>query len=212
MTWWLCRIRLFVGLMCYLGLLSSCANLDVTTGKQVVKTYVLAADFTPANGSTNRHRLLHIATPKAQAGLNTRGIAYVERDYELAYYAKSEWADLPVRMLEPLLVTAFEATGEFASVVAGAKGVSNDLRLETEITALELTLNSEPAQAKVGMRLQLIDLAERRVLWSQWLQEQEVLQEVTPYAGVVAVNVALQRLLVNAAQSVTNVLRQATVH
>jgi cholesterol transport system auxiliary component len=187
--------RLALALLGALALaVAGCATVAPTLGAGSVQTHVLGLPGS-ARAAPGKGPSLLVAPPIARAGLDTRRMAYVQRPFELGYFARNEWADTPARMLHPLLVQVLEARGWFRAVVAGPNAATADLRLDTEILALQQEFLTEPSMARVALRAQLVDLATRQVLATRNFEAAEPAPSADPYGGVVALNRALATVL-----------------
>ena len=160
-----------------------------------LQTHVLSVPAAPRSAPASSGPVLLVSPPAARAGLDSRRIAYIQRPFELSYFARSEWADTPARMLQPLLVQSLEGSGAFQAVVAGPSPAVADLRLETEVLALQQEFLSTPSVARVALRAQVVDPASRRVVATDTFEAVEPADSADPYGGVVAPNRALGRVL-----------------
>jgi ABC-type transport auxiliary lipoprotein component len=102
--------------------------------------------------------MLHITPPRAAAGYDWPGIAYRRSPTRLDYYAASEWADDPARLIEPLIIAAAEASGGFEAVVSAGTGLTAETRLDTEIVRIEHELLAAPRRDRLTLRAQLVDV------------------------------------------------------
>lgn len=163
-----------------------------------VQTHLLSVPgvpVVPRAAPASAGPVLLVSPPGVRAGLDSRRIAYVQRPFELSYFARSEWADTPARMLQPLLVQSLEESGAFQAVVAGPSPAAADLRLETEVLALHQEFLSTPSVARVALRAQVVDPASRRVVATDTFEAVEPADSADSYGGVVATNRALGRVL-----------------
>ena len=174
--------------------LTGCATVAPGLQQEGVQTHLLAVPAAPRGGSGSGPELL-VAPPTARAGLDSPRMVYLQRPFEVSYYARNEWADTPARMLQPLLVQSVEAGGAFRAVIAGPSPAVADLRLDTEVLALQQEFLSEASVARVALRVQLVDLASRRVVATETFEAVEPAVSGDPYGGVVAINRALERVL-----------------
>ncbi len=143
---------------------------------------------------------LIVNPPRAAAGFDSQRIIFVRGDHQLEYFARSEWVDLPTRMLGPLMVSTLEKTGTFGAVVLTPASASGELRLDTEIVRLQHNFQSHPSRAQFTLRAYLLDDKTRRVLaWKEFRGEAPATSE-TPQGGVAAANVAVQDVLAQLAQ------------
>ncbi len=135
-----------------------------------------------------------IAPPGARAGFEGPRMAYVNRPFEIHYFARHQWVEPPARLLEPLIVLALERAGRFRPVLSG-RGVVSALRLETEIVVLQQEFDTRPSRLRFGLRAQLLDPVAGRVIAKTELEVLEPAESDDPYGGVVAANRAVARVL-----------------
>lgn len=164
-----------------------------------VKTYVFEpmiapAPATPARQAT-RNAVIVVAEPRSQAGYATVRMAYMKRDYALDYFANSQWADTPARMLQPLLVAALEATGHYAAVLRAPAAVAAGLRVDTEVVHMEQVFVTQPSRMRIAVRVQLIDPQRGQVLGTRLFDVNAAAPTDDAYGGVRAANQMLTPLL-----------------
>ncbi len=176
--------------------LAGCANLQAPATDSVNVYLLDAQPVVPKAAALRRNEVLAVSTMRARAGFDTAGIAYVTQPHELAYFAKSRWADAPARMLAPLIARALEQCGVFRAVVYNPGAVAADLRLDTELVRLQHEFIGEPSRVRLTLRAQLVDLKKQRVIALREIEEVEPAAADNAYAGVEAANRALQRALV----------------
>jgi cholesterol transport system auxiliary component len=174
-----------------------CANFPGQSAGKPMQTYMLApAPAVPApSPTTATGPVLLVSTPQAEAGYDGRRMAYTERPFELRYFASNSWADDPARMLEPLLVRRLEALGKYRAVITPGAGADAGLRLDTWLEALVQEFQVTPAQVRIVLRVQLTDLAGRRILASERIETTAPTPSADPYGGVIAANRALEQAL-----------------
>ncbi|MGH8587347.1 MAG: ABC-type transport auxiliary lipoprotein family protein [Gammaproteobacteria bacterium] len=171
--------------------LAGCAALP--SPPAAVHTYLFSAPFSaPRRGPGP---MLLIATPKAAAGYDRPGIAYRRSPIRLDYYAASEWADEPARLMEPLIIAAVEASGAFEAVVSAGTGLAAETRLDTEIMRIEHELQSTPSQGRLTLRAQLVDVVRRRVIGTQIFDASVPSRSDDAEGAVASIDTALARVL-----------------
>lgn len=138
---------------------------------------------------------LVVSLAHAWPGFDSPRMAYVRKSHELEYFAKNQWIDSPARMLTPLLIQAAESSGAFGAVVTPRSGVAAQLRLESEIVRLQQEFTSVPSRVRFTLRVQLIDVAARRVRATREFDAQEDAPSDDPRGGVTAANRAVGRVL-----------------
>jgi cholesterol transport system auxiliary component len=178
--------------------LSACINLPPPKVESP-KIFLLEARPAEQPAPGKRDLVLAINLPRALPGFDTPRMAYVQQEHELSYFVSSRWADTPARMLEPLLVQAIEQTGSFRAVVKIAGAVPADIRLDSELIRLQQDFEVQPSRIQLALRVQLVDVKNRRVLAVREFAEVENSASEDAYGGVAAANSALQRVLAKVA-------------
>jgi cholesterol transport system auxiliary component len=136
-----------------------------------------------------------LVSPVQSVGFDSRSMAYAMRPYERTYYAFSQWADTPGRMIEPLLIQAMESSGLFTAVIDVASTVVADYRLEIDLLVLQHEFQTTPSRGRIAMRAQLTNLVDNRVVATRIFEETAQAPTENPYGGAVALNIALENIL-----------------
>ena len=139
--------------------------------------------------------MLKISTPDAAPAYASSQMAYIEQPYRIDYFARNEWADPPSRMLKTLLTQQLTNSGMFRFVFSDSAGVDETLRLDSELIELVQAFDAASSQVRVTIRFDLVDVAQRTILLSETISASEPAATRDPYAGVVAANAAVQRVL-----------------
>lgn len=181
-----------------LALTAGCSPLQPVKN-DVLSTYALEAQFQNRPAAASGAPVLLVTRPRAHSGFDSPRMAYVRKPHELEYFSRNQWVDTPEKMLAPLLVQAFEASGAFGAVSQAAGVVAAQLRLDSEIVRLQQEFTAEPSRVRFTLRAQLIDVAGRRILATREFDVSENAASDDPYGGVVAANKAVQRALSEAA-------------
>ena len=105
------RVMTWVGVLLWSCALTACVV--PRSGDNPVHTFVLAMDeavssASPRTGPPGVHGVLVVGVPQAEAGFEQPRMAYLQRPYEVNYYATNVWVDTPPRMLAPLLLQSLE--------------------------------------------------------------------------------------------------------
>ena len=151
---------------------------------------------------------LIVNPPHAASGFDSQRILYVRTDHQLEYFAHSEWVDTPARMLAPLIVTAVERSGAYRAVVLTPSAAAGDLRLDSEIVRLQHEFGSQPSRVRFTLRAYLVDNSTRRVLARREFDATESSPSEDPYGGVIAANLAVQKVLQQLAEFCAESVRQ----
>jgi cholesterol transport system auxiliary component len=159
-----------------------------------IRTYM----FEPRTFQTPRatdSSLVLLVSPIQSVGLDSRQMAYAMQPFERNYYAFSQWADTPGRMIMPLLTLEMESTGLFNSVISSASTVAPDLQLEVDLLVMQHEFHTTPSQSRLVMRAQLTDLRARRVVAVSVFEQAAPAPTEDPYGGALAMNFALEAIL-----------------
>jgi cholesterol transport system auxiliary component len=164
---------------------------------EATNTYVLEyASVTAADAAAGSELpVLIVTTPRAHGGYDTARIAYMQRAYGLRYYTRSRWADTPARMLAPLIAEAIQATGQIQALYATPGSVTANQRLDTELVRFHQDFRVQPSEVHISLRARLVDLRDNRVIATRQLDVSAAAETDDAYGGVVAANMAVQRLL-----------------
>lgn len=197
------------------AMLTACGGL-LPQPPEAPRTYLLAPELPGHSGSVplaapRQRPSLRVSTPRAEPGYDSRRMAYLEQDYRLDSFAEHEWVAAPATMLAPLLAQALRDSGAFATVSEDDQGIDTDLRLDTVIEALYQDFRSRPSQARVQLRVRLVDPAARRILATQVFSDTQPTRTDDPYGGVIAINQALGRLLPRIADFAAAQARQVAI-
>ncbi|MBZ0105355.1 MAG: ABC-type transport auxiliary lipoprotein family protein [Sulfuricella denitrificans] len=187
---WIRTGSLTIGLL----LTAGCSTLQPVK-KEVISTYALQAQFQNVPAAAVGAPVLLVTRPRAHPGFETSRMAYVRKAHELEYFSLNQWVDTPEKMLAPLLVQAFEASGAFSAVSQATGAVTAQLRLDSEIVRLQQEFTAAPSRIHFTMRAQLIDVAGRRIIATREFDVTENANSDDPYGGVVAASHAVHRTL-----------------
>ena len=168
----------------------------------------LVLDATPSvrTAARNSGLTLLVSPPQAQAGFDSRRIAYTRTPLTLEYYTRSEWADTPARMLGPLAVRALESSGAFRAVIAGPAPVPVDLRLDLELVRLQQEFTGAASAVRLELRAKLFDVRAGRVLATRLFAETADAPSADALGGARAASVATGAALESLAAFVVGAL------
>ncbi len=162
---------------------------------QTFERYVLEPRIVPGAPTAAAGPVLLVAVPQARSDLDTPRMAYRQQDFDIRYFARSRWADSPPQLLLSGLTAALEQSGRFAAVLRAGSPAAPDLRLDTELLDFSQDFRVRPSEFSLRLRVQLVDLADRRVVASRTFEARRAAPEESPYGGVQAANAAWQALL-----------------
>ena len=151
--------------------------------------------FAPAPARRVSGKTLLVTVPKAAPGFDSNRIAYTREPPKLDYYQDSVWSDAPAKMLQPILVRAFEATGAFKAVVSPpAPGLAN-LRVDVDVIRLQQEFVTQPSRVRLMARIKVVDLKSGHVLGTQVFEAVEPAPSEDANGAARAANAAVQKVL-----------------
>jgi cholesterol transport system auxiliary component len=136
-------------------------------------------------------RTLQVVPPSAAPGYTSPAMAYRSSAHELRYFARQRWVDRPARLVEQALLDGLAAGG--ASLVSAGSGAQPDYRLLSDLVQLEQDFTAKPSRVRLVLRVQLVDVAARRLLGSDTLRLEQAATSDDAAGGVAAANVLLER-------------------
>lgn len=192
------QMMTYLGIVVFSCALASCALPRSTEGP--VHTYMLAPEESAWEGGvptvpSGVQGVLVVGLPQADAGFDTPRMAYVKRSHEVNYYATSQWADSPARMVVPLLIRSMDRTGLWRAVVAMPTTIRGDYRLDVSGLLLQQEFLQQPSRVRVLLRAQLVEVPEQRLLGARSFEALEPAPSEDAYGGVLASNRAVATVL-----------------
>ncbi len=165
----------------------------------VRNTFLLCPEAAPSAAPPAQCRAgnatLLVTLPREEPGFDTARMAYLLRPNAVSYFANSQWADSPARMLAPMMAQALERTGCWRAVVRTPTTVAADYRLDTEDLVLGQEFFSRPGRVRVALRAVLVDAREESVVAARRFEAVEDAPEGDAAGGAAAAGRAAARLL-----------------
>jgi cholesterol transport system auxiliary component len=177
----------------YVVLLSGCtlfSPVKIDTTKNVLNNIPLDLPSEKTHSTT-----LLVLVPETTPIYTTTRMAYTTQAYQVAYFSRNEWAETPSQMIQPLIVRTLRNTHYFSEVLSPPHFGRHTFALRTEILELKQDFTSEPAMLQLAMRFDLSREATNQVIATKELSVREPMMERNPYAGVVAANEAIAKVL-----------------
>jgi cholesterol transport system auxiliary component len=144
---------------------------------------------------TTHSATLLVLVPETMPAYATTQMAYSTQAYQIAYFSQNEWAETPSQMIQPLIVKTLRNTHYFSEVLSPPYSGRHTFALHVEILELKQDFTSEPAALQLAMRIYLNREATNQIIATKELSVREPMSERNPYAGVVAANAAMPKLL-----------------
>ncbi|MEW5838682.1 MAG: ABC-type transport auxiliary lipoprotein family protein [Pseudomonadota bacterium] len=181
-----------------LSLLTGCGSLLAPQAAPL--TYRLAPEnsspLSASKAQTSFPYTLQVAMPRSAAGFETSSIAYRQQPYRLDYYTQSRWVEQPAAMLGERMTQALEQSGVYRVVLAPGAALPSDLRLSSELVALEQVFaEGGDSHVRFVLRMQLIDTHSVKVLATSQLDLTQPSPSADAIGAVTAANQALRDAL-----------------
>ena len=138
---------------------------------------------------------LLVLVPETEPLYATTRMAYTTQAYQIAYFSQNEWAETPSQMIQPLIVETLRHTHYFSDVLSPPDFGRHTFTLRSEILEIKQDFTSAPAMLQLTMRFYLSREATNQVIATKELSAHEPMRDRNPYAGVVAANEAVAKLL-----------------
>lgn len=136
-------------------------------------------------------RTLLIAPLTSAPGYASPAMAYRTTAHELRYFAHERWVDRPARLIEQALFAGLSGAG--ATLVPAGSGARPDLRLVTDLVQLEQDFTVRPSRVRLVLRVQLVDVRDRRLLGGDTLRLEQTAPSDDAAGGVAAANALLEQ-------------------
>jgi cholesterol transport system auxiliary component len=176
-------------------LASGCMNKLGGTNDEPVQTFLLDVSQPTAITAPAGAPVVIVAAPQVRAGYDSPRLAYTQRDFELRYYARSEWADAPAAMLRPLVVRALAATGRLTPVVTAVNSTAPQWQLGLEILELRHAYAAQGSEGRIVIRAELARVDQPGAVHISEFSAARAAATQDPYGGVGALNAALGAIL-----------------
>lgn len=184
-----------VAALCLLVMVGGCTSLFGMREADSAAVFVLAPEIAVPPRPDPAGPVVLVSRPSAGPGFTSAQMVYTDMPYQLEAFARHRWADTPANMIEPLIVGALESSGSFRQVAVAATRARADLRLDSEIMRLVQVFAEGQSRVEIAMRVSLVRVQDSRLIDSRVLKVSEPVAEANPYAGVIAANRAIARLL-----------------
>lgn len=137
-----------------------------------------------------------VMQPEVVPAYDTAQMAYSRCPFQVAYYVKSQWAETPPQMLQPLMVKALQCTHHYHAVVTPPFVGNYDYSLKTQIIELNQDYTS-PCHPILRMKVhaQIIAMNTNDVVATKDFCINVPMRCMSPYGGVLAANIATEMFL-----------------
>ena len=174
-------------------LLTSCSIFSPIK-TEPTNTYVLASIPSVPKKKSKHPITLLVNYPQSMSMYNTSQMAYSTQQFQIAYFAKNQWAETPSQMLLPLIAKTLQNTHYFRQIITPGVLGQYDYVLNTQLLKMQQVFFGHSSTVEIVLRAQLINATNNRIVMTK---DFSITKEAfpTPYGGVVAMNQAVSMLL-----------------
>ena len=179
------------------------------------KTHYYTLRTPPPPGAVNArtHFVLQVERFDVPDLLRDNRIIFYNSPTELNFHEYHRWSSDPGELLSELAMKYFAETGLFQQVYAYPAPVNADYTLSGRVLDLgemkyEKGDHAKSGEARVGLKLDLLQIPENKVVWSARMEQTEPIERKNVRAVVDAMNIAAEHLLQNAYGGISKVVEQ----
>lgn len=167
---------------------------------QPISKYVLNSVPHASQAKARSRGTILVLPPDVQPVINTTQMAYTIKPYQVAYFSQNQWAETPGQMLTPLMVQTLQQTRGFRAVVTPPFAGQANYVLSTQVLQLQQNYIAQTNRLEMVVRAQLARLSTNRVVATHDIVIKQPIHTRSPYAGVLAANLATERMLAELAR------------
>lgn len=158
------------------------------------KKFVLNSIPTDLRQEQVHSATLLVLAPETAPVYDTTLMAYTTQAHQIAYFSRNEWAATPAQIIFPLIITTLRNTHYFSEVLPAPPFHRHTYALRSEILELNQDFTAEPAVLQLTLRFYLSGPTDQ-VIATKEMSVREPMREKNPYAGVMAANEAMEKIL-----------------
>jgi cholesterol transport system auxiliary component len=156
--------------------------------------YVLSPNVTVHKTAQPRPSILYVSPVESDPLYDTAEMAYSERPYEIAYFAKNRWAEPPARLLQPIIVSMLQKSNYFKFITPYQLTGPRVYQLRTRLIKLQQIFHQQHSNLHLIASAQIINTVTGEIIISQQFDVVEP-AAANPQGGVIATNLAVGKLL-----------------
>lgn len=183
--------------MCLLSsmmlVIGGCSLFSPVKGPEINKYLLNKVPYVAKRG--RQRTILLVLQPQTRAIFDTTQIAYSTKPYQIAYFAKNEWAETPSQMFEQLVTQTLQNTHHYKAVASRGYAGNYDYALYVKILDLKENFTEKPAVFDIRLRAQLVRSRTGRIVAEREFAVHEPIGPITPYNGILAGNTATSEVL-----------------
>jgi cholesterol transport system auxiliary component len=163
--------------------------------KDLPQVYTFGPDIHFSSNLKHLSKQIVIEEPYAPAFLNSARMAVQLNPHVLDYYAGVRLEDRLPKVLQNLMIEAFEQTKKVKGILRESTKVSSDYLVSADVHHFHVVKENNQTQVHVKISVKLIHMKDRTLLGTKIFEEKVVSEGNVMHAIIKSYNQALNKLL-----------------
>ncbi len=164
-------------LIAILALIFNACSIPTSTLDKT-QSFILKNDGIPLQANfIKSDKILKIQNASLPLYLHSRSIIYIQKGVSGAY-AYHYWADLPNNLYQSLLLSKFEQSQIFKTLLSQGSSIGSDYILESRIDSFEQVINENENYISISISVNFIDAKESKIIAHRLFSVKEELDKI----------------------------------
>ncbi len=164
-------------LIAILALIFNACSIPTSTLDKT-QSFILKNDGIPFQTNfIKSDKILKIQNASLPLYLHSRSIIYIQKGVSGAY-AYHYWADLPNNLYQSLLLSKFEQSQIFKTLLSQGSSIGSDYILESRIDSFEQVINENENYISISISVNFIDAKESKIIAHRLFSVKEELDKI----------------------------------
>lgn len=164
-------------LVAILALIFNACSIPTSTLDKT-QSFILKNDGIPLQANfIKSDKILKIQNASLPLYLHSRSIIYIQKGVSGAY-AYHYWADLPNNLYQSLLLSKFEQSQIFKTLLSQGSSIGSDYILESRIDSFEQVINENENYISISISVNFIDAKESKIIAHRLFSVKEELDKI----------------------------------
>lgn len=164
-------------LIAILALIFNACSIPTSTLDKT-QSFILKNDGIPLQANfIKSDKILKIQNTSLPLYLHSRSIIYIQKGVSGAY-AYHYWADLPNNLYQSLLLSKFEQSQIFKTLLSQGSSIGSDYILESRIDSFEQVINENENYISISISVNFIDAKESKIIAHRLFSAKEELDKI----------------------------------
>ncbi|EAI6362030.1 hypothetical protein CDX27_05110 [Campylobacter coli] len=164
-------------LIAILALIFNACSIPTSTLDKT-QSFILKNDGIPLQANfIKSDKILKIQNASLPLYLHSRSIIYIQKGVS-GTYAYHYWADLPNNLYQSLLLSKFEQSQIFKTLLSQGSSIGSDYILESRIDSFEQVINENENYISISISVNFIDAKESKIIAHHLFSAKEELDKI----------------------------------